>query len=131
MELLKYPHSCAVREQPPPYMDVDVDLEQQQSTDLPAYQDESNRAGASEPTQSNVGVCELPEPRPCPGVNPKQILTKTNLNSSTAESESEAEPRAFHLLLPLQLVWLLAGVCSFYMFAALCRAPGCCLHWDL
>ncbi|BCS26616.1 uncharacterized protein APUU_51327A [Aspergillus puulaauensis] len=73
MELPKYPGSCASREQPPPY--IDVDLEQQHSTDPPGYQNgsptrDSNRNEASE---SNIclGVWRMERPtrrtwkRPC------------------------------------------------------------------
>lgn len=60
MELPKYPTSCASRAQPPAY--VDVDLEQQRSTDLPAYGNGTNQAGATQSTQSNNRQSELYEP---------------------------------------------------------------------
>lgn len=59
MELPKYPGSCALREQPPPYMDVD--LEQQHSTDPLRYENgsASRDSNRDETSESNICLSEL------------------------------------------------------------------------
>lgn len=83
IELPKYPGSCALREQPPPYMDVD--LEQQHSTDPPGYQNEcpSRNLNRAKSRESNIFLCELHEP--IFRREAQQILTRTNLSSGVAK----------------------------------------------
>lgn len=87
IELPKYPGSCALREQPPPYMDVD--LEQQHSTDPPGYQNgsPSRDSNRDESGESNICLSELYEPMfRCEA---QQILTRTNLNRGVENGEAD------------------------------------------